>query len=201
MIRIRCDDYVVNSSAFSRDRAVKRIVQIHRWMEQAPQGYFNYIPTVIVSEIKNWPEIIELLKKETTAHKISPQIHGLEHIDYGAVSKAIIKDHLLKCIDWFETTLHYTPTIWASPWGAWTRDMQEISNELHLTLETTAPTVPLGQCIEAIRNTGVEKVRYSSPLVLMHWWEKGLKLLRLTEIVRAGSYDGAVKARPDLFIK
>jgi len=199
MLRIRCDDYMVNSTEFIRERAIKRIIQLHKWMDQAPQGYFNYIPTVIVGEMDNWPEITELLKHETAANKISPQIHGYMHINYTDLDKTVIREHLQKCIDWFNSALKYQPTIWATPWGAWTQEMEEIAAEFQLTLETTAPTMPIGQCIDLCKTTGVETVRYNSPLVLIHWWEKGLKLLRLTEIVRYGSYDLAKRSRPDLF--
>ena len=192
---------MVSSSSFTRERAINRVVQIHRWMDKAPQGYFNYIPTVVVSEMDNWPEITSLLRHETIAHKISPQIHGWEHIDYGSVSKTVIRGHLDKCLNWFKNTLWYEPTIWASPWGAWTRDMEEVASEFDLTLETTAPTVPLGRLIEMTKKNGVEAIRYGNPLVLCHWWERGLKILRLTEIARYGSYEAAETARPDLFGK
>jgi peptidoglycan/xylan/chitin deacetylase (PgdA/CDA1 family) len=190
---------MVDSTSFSRDRAIKRVMQLHRWMDQAPKGYFNYIPTVIVGEMIDWPEITDLLRHETAAHKISPQIHGLHHVDYGSLDKETIREHLGLCMTWFKDTLWYEPTIWATPWGGWSRDMEEVASEFNLTLETTRPTISIGRCIDLCKTEGVETVRYSSPLVLIHWWEKGLKLLRLTEIVKNGSYEAAVVARPDLF--
>ena len=199
MIRIRCDDVMVESSSFSRERSINRIIQITRWMDKSPQGYFNFIPTILVEEMEHWPEVIDLIRHNTMAHKMSPQIHGFQHIDYASVDKQTIREHLKKCLVWFKDYLNYEPTTWATPWGAWTKEMEEVANEFHLTVETTAVTMPIGSAIDYIKARGVEEFRYSNPTILIHWWEKGLKLLRLTEIVRYGSYKAAQQERPDLF--
>lgn len=198
MIKLRIDDILNQSSAFSPERSEHRFRQKHRWITQVP-GKIIHVPVIIVKDIEKFPAVIEFIKEETKEGRMSPQIHGLEHIDYGTLSLITIEDHLKQCLEWFDEKLNVKPTTWCTPWGGWSYNMKKAADKFYLDVETTHPTIKPSRAIELCKDIGVDNLVKNNPIVLDHWYDKGLNILRLVEIVKYGSYPEAAENRPDLF--
>ena len=196
MIRIRIDDVMWHSSAFTNERAENRFKQIHRWICQQPDSMIH-IPTILVTEIQDFPNIIELVRQETLEGTMSPQLHGYEHISYGELDQDVIEDHLDKSMVWFGENLGIEPSIWATPWGGTSDTMVAAASKYCLEIETVNSAYPynFGKAIEIAKDKGVQALHNET--VFGHWWNKGLKLLRLVEIVKYGGYEEAIKGRKD----
>ncbi len=190
-IIVRVDDVMCESSAWDRPRSIRRITAFQRWMSDIPA--IEYVPTVLVTEIQDYSEVIELLRAGAQSKIASPQIHGLEHIDYGALDEATVRSHLKKCIEWFERELDFTPTVWATPWGGTNDIMQRVSAELGLRLETTHPTIDVKKAMGYLKSGQMEVKDFFGKTILEHWWNRGSTLLRFVDCVRYGSYTEAVK--------
>lgn len=74
--------------------------------------------------------------------------------------------------------------------------MVEASKECHLELETTAGTIEFAKAIQLTKR---DLSLLYDRTIFGHWWNKGLRLLRIVEIIKHGSYEEARKDRPDLF--
>ena len=78
MIRIRIDDVLWKSSDYDHVRAKNQLQKIHRWLVQAP-SLLIHVPTILVTEIAAWPDVIEWIREETAEGRMSPQLHGYQH--------------------------------------------------------------------------------------------------------------------------
>ena len=87
MIYLRDDDVLVSSSS---SQGLKRFKQIHNWVAEVPG--ILHIPTILVTEIQQFPEGIEFVREETAKGKMRPELHGLEHIDYNKLSRRRDRD-------------------------------------------------------------------------------------------------------------
>lgn len=196
LVRIRIDDVMGGSSAFTKERGEHRFNQIHRWIVQSKS--LIHVPTILVEDIQKYPNIIDLIKTETAAGKMDPQLHGYQHIDYGAITPEEIDEHLVKSIKWFQTVLNKEPTVWATPWGAYSETIKEAASKRFLEVETTANIIPPGRAVEIAKNANSIRVLFGQT-VMTHWWSLGLNILRLVEIANYGSYKTAARKRPQLF--
>ena len=190
MIRVRIDDVFVDSSAFTDEKAIARFKQIHRWIIQVPDKAIH-IPTILVTEIQNYPEVIKFVKEETAEGRMSPQLHGFEHIDYAKLPESEIKDHLEKSIEWMDKNLDVQPTTWCTPWGGYNQTMQNAADACYLTVETTGGTLSPGKAVKTATDHGPDVLIRNHRTIMAHWWERGLQILRLVEIVKYGSYTEA----------
>jgi peptidoglycan/xylan/chitin deacetylase (PgdA/CDA1 family) len=140
-----------------------------------------------------FPSTVDRIKHDAIDGIIKPAIHGWEHIDYNALSDKDVREHLSNCISWFRDYLWYTPTLWCTPWGADSPKLREIAGEFGLTVEGTAGWVEPGEWLQHAREGRLD------PRLMWHWWERGQKLLKVVEVIKAGSYKEAAKTRLDLF--
>lgn len=190
MIRIRVDDVMWQSRGLTHEKCVRQITKIGRWLHQAIEA-FEYVPTIIVSNMEAFPEVTALIKSGTEEGAISPQIHGYEHIDYGKLKQDEIESHLDLCMTWFDKELNTVPTVWATPWGGTSPAIVQAATKFSLTVETTKLTIPPGKAISICKSfDSIEPLHGRT--IMLHWWEKGLRLLRLVEIHRRKSYGNAV---------
>ena len=192
MIRVRDDDVLLHSSDWNRKGSFHRFNRVHSWISEFPE-HFIHIPTILVTEIQKYPECIEFVRKETAAGNMIPEIHGLEHIDYGKLSYSEITDHLEQCIEWFDSNLNWKPTKFYTPWGAMSNDIMNASNQLgikavgvdtKLTLENYTKRLGNGEPISIL--DGQE--------IFMHWWSRGIRLKRVAMAVSHGSWAAAAVA-------
>lgn len=196
MIRIRIDDVPVESGAHHKGRVFHQIKKIHRWTQKISNKAVH-VPTLLIKDIAEWPELIEFIREETRMYRMFPQIHGYEHIDYGKLSEQEITNHMRMCIEWFNDELDYHPTIWATPWGATSPTMQAVGRKLGLTIETTHTTLSPGAARKLAEDYGPAILRGKT--IMEHWYKRGLQLLRVIEIVEYGSVEEAKKQNPEIW--
>ena len=115
MIRVRDDDVLIPSSSYSVE--LGRLQQIHEWMCEVPDRIIH-VPTILVTEIQEFPEAIEWISRETEQGRMLPEIHGLTHKDYASLSTQEIQSDMKECRDWIYAHLGHEPTKFYSPWGA-----------------------------------------------------------------------------------
>jgi hypothetical protein len=190
MIRIRNDDVLLPSGDWPDP--VKRIKRIHRWISEFPE-YFIHVPTILVKEIQQYPEAIEFVIEETKEGRMLPEIHGLEHIDYGRLTSPMIVEHLEQCLTWFHDNLNRTPTKFYTPWGG--MDLRVITAAKSVGL--IAVGVDTNWSLEAV----VSRLRLGGHTddldgeeIFMHWWNRGIRLKRVIMAVSHGSWKAAINA-------
>lgn len=198
MIRIRVDDVMWESSNFKggRYKAISRVKQIHRWLMQKPD-IFIHVPTIVVDQMNNWPEITKFLQEEVKENRIFPQIHGYSHVDYNSLPDEEVYNHLREAIKWFDSTLGFYPSVWATPWGAESRRLRDIARTFNLTVEGVKKVIDPGAAVQLALQHGSVGCLYGKT-IFTHWWNRGLNLLRLVEIAKYGAEEAREK-RKDLF--
>lgn len=198
MLRIRIDDVLVANST-CRKPAEKRFAQICRWLEQTPQ--IQHVPTILVKDIQAYPTTVEAIRQKAQEGKMCPALHGWEHVDYNKLDDLEVARHLFKSMDWFEKTLQVTPKIWATPWGAESERLSKIARSFDLKVEGVGDCWTPGDWLREAQSGQLCKEEYvpTNITVMEHWWTSGLKLLRISAVVQAGSFRAAVAAREDLW--
>jgi hypothetical protein len=191
MIRVRDDD-VLRPSSDWKDREVERLKRIHSWITEFPND-FIHVPAIVVNEIQLYPAAVDFVAEETAAGRMLPEVHGLEHVDYGKLSAPEIVEHLEQCLEWFHTTLSVTPTRFYTPWGGMHPHVTDAAASVGLTAIGVDTHWMLEKVVARLRNGGlVEDVQGQE--VFMHWWNRGIRLKRLAMIVSHGSYAAAAVA-------
>jgi hypothetical protein len=195
MIRVRDDDVLLSSSMWDKRRgSFDRFSRVHRWISEFPQS-FIHVPTILVTEIQAYPECIEFVREQTAQGLMIPEIHGLEHIDYGKLTAKEVESHLGQCIDWFDKNLQWEPTKFYTPWGGMSQAIAEGATacgltahgvDLRHTLESYTKRLGAGEPISILEGNEV----------FMHWWNKGIRLKRVAMAVKHGSWQAAAEA-PD----
>lgn len=189
MVIIRVDDVMCDSSAWNRPRAIRRINAFQRWMKDINQ--IKYQPTILVSEIQEYPEVVTNLNIGIKEGYVYPMIHGYKHIDYGSLSQLDIEIHLEKCMDWFKKVFDYVPKQWATPWGAKSIQMKNAAKKFDLEVQTTQNTIDVKKAIYHLKN-GSNIDIFHNQLILEHWWNRGSTLLKFIDCIKYGSYENAI---------
>lgn len=185
MLRIRVDDVLVKNSSFVGSPQ-KRFKQISRWLEQS--NHIIHVPTILVKDIQHYPDTVEFIKIKITENKMFPELHGWDHVDYNKLDEKSIHEHLDKSMNWFNDTLKFLPKVWATPWGAESEKLTKLASQYNLIVEGT------GQCIEPahwLRLAREHNVLRTDITVMEHWWNRGLRLLRIAHVMNYGSYETA----------
>jgi len=187
MIYVRDDDVLVTSRSW--EDPFGRFKQIHEWMLKSP--LFVHIPTILVEDLKNFPNAIAYIQEQTQAGKMRPEIHGLSHLDYAKLPVEETKEHLKICKDWIWRNTGYLPTKWYTPWGANTNYLNEISNSEGLKLVDCSNIWKLngryGICQEL--REGKDPIDFlNGKELFIHWWEGGQRLNRIVQAVLTGKW-------------
>ena len=197
MIRVRTDDVMVSSKDFPGEEGVGRFRAIVKWLAEAPDR-IEHVPMVLVKEIQEFPTAVAFLKEQVKAGIIYPQVHGYEHVDYKVKRFDMIVEDLKRCKGWFETTLGYTPTIFATPWGASAQHIKDAAAAVDMVVETTEGTLEVPFVTGELRR-GIPLTTFDGRVILAHWWERGTRLQRLGLAAKHGSWVQAAIAQPGAF--
>src|SRR5258706_3439570 len=166
-VRIRDDDVLLPSSRWAEP--MRRFKGFHNLVCQDTE-HFIHVPAILVTEIQDFPEAIELIKAETANGRMEPQLHGLKHIDYGALSFNEVMDHLDECFQFFRGHQLPKPTIWYTPWGA-SQDHLHVSAEArNLRLVGTSGIIHPGVARDAL-NKHKNPEWWQGREIFRHWWE------------------------------
>jgi hypothetical protein len=225
MIRVRDDDILVPSREWPDP--FKRFSRIHRWIAEVPE-HFVHVPAILTEEIQQFPQCIEYVKSEAKAGRMILELHGFHHeIDYQRRSVEDCADDLEKAMSWMNKHLDVVPKIWYTPKGAGrfplreyhTQDkFDELTAQAKIMREAAARFnlevvsefdnkmegrdgvcrhLMDGRSVEALSNT--RKIANGNKEISTHWWSRGIRLKRVIEAVKHGSWANAMRIEPELF--
>lgn len=169
MIVVRNDDVLLRSS--SGADSFKRFKDVHETICRVP-ALLLHVPTILTDEIGEFPEATEYIKQETAAGRMRPELHGFQHVDYGAMSKDVIERHFSQAFCWFAVHLGYYPSKWYTPWGANQPHLYEIAKSHNMELVDTTKCYKLkGRFgIYQLLSEGKNLSFFDNEEIIMHWW-------------------------------
>ena len=202
MIRVRDDDVLLPSESYSSE--LGRLKQIHEWICEVPDRLIH-VPAILVLEIQEFPEAIEWIRQETLEGRMLPEIHGLSHKDYAAMTEKEIVAELNVCRDWIDYKFGWQATQFYSPWGAGA-DMRGA----HIRSAAESTGINLVTCEDITKLCGrygvVQELMDGRDIdylegkeIFLHWWEGGSRLKRVVEVIKHGNWAEAVKHNKELF--
>lgn len=197
LIRIRTDDVLVHSDAMA-GAEFEKWRKHHHWVLEAPE-YFYHVAAILCKDIQAFPVAIEYIKQEVAEGRLGLDLHGWEHIDYAKLTKEQIEEHLEQSFEFFLKTFNFLPTRWATPWGAISDSIQKAARKYSLIVEgVTPPVIDQSQAVSV-----VHAANSITPLlggvIMVHWFERGLKLWRIIQTAKYGSWTEAALAHPKEF--
>lgn len=137
MIFIRDDDVLMRSREPAHADAFSMFKRIHEIIQTKDDKVFH-IPAILVTEIQSYPECIEYIARETEAGRMSPQIHGFQHIDYSKLPGDVVARDLAHCIKFNTDNFGVRPTKFYTPWGKKSNAILEACNVLDLEMVDTS---------------------------------------------------------------
>lgn len=197
IIRVRFDDVLVQSKPM-KGQEFQKFKKHHKWCLEATEVFY---PTaaVLCSEIQQFPEAVEYIRSELDEGRLYIDLHGWEHIDYAKLTQDEIEEHLEKSFDYLLKTFRCLPVRWATPWGANSEAIQNACRKYCIAWEGVEnPVIDQAAAVARVRNTKtVESLR--GLVVMVHWFERGLKLYRIVQAAKYGGWDEAAAAHPEHF--
>jgi hypothetical protein len=202
MIRVRDDDVLLPSSSYSSE--LGRLKQIHEWICEVPDQLIH-VPTILILEIQEFPEAIRWMQEETAEGRMLPEIHGLSHKDYAALTEKEIIAELNVCRDWIDYKFGHVATKFYTPWGAGADErgahIRPAAASIGIELVTCENLTKLcgrqGVVQELMDGRGIDYIDGGE--IFLHWWEGGSRLKRVVEVIKHGSWEEAKKANKRLF--
>lgn len=188
--RIRFDDILWTSS----DKKMKgrELHQFKKYVNWCEGLDVQLSPAILCQDIENFPEGIEYVKQGTEEGLFYPDLHGWTHGPYGDSTEKEIDDHLAQAMEWFDKKLNCIPIRWVTPHGANTNEMQYAARKYGLIIEdTTFPVIDQKEADPLLRSTRDPAI-LDGRVIMSHAWERGLRLYRIAQILKAGSVDEAM---------
>lgn len=197
LIRVRTDDVLVHSDAM-QGHEFEKWRKHHHWVLEAPDNFFH-TAAILCSEIQDFPEAIAYIQKESAEKRLTLDLHGWQHIDYGKIPQAEIEEHLEKSFEFFYKTFNCLPFRWCTPWGANSEGIRKAARKYSLIVEGVHdPVIDQGQAVGLVQQNNGTSILLGKT-VMVHWFERGLKLWRIVQAAKYGSWEAAVKAHPEEF--
>jgi len=205
MIYVRDDDVLIGSS--SHKDSLAKFKKVHNLICQTDR--LLHVPAILLHHVIadgtpgviGIPGAVEYIREQTQEGKMKPEIHGLEHIDYGKLDKATVIDHLRQCIDFLWQEFNTEATKWMTPWGASQPHLHEAAAEVNLKLVDCSRINKL-----AGRHGVVQRMRdgedgsfLENDDIFFHWWEGGMRLNRVVEVLKCGSWAAAQAENEEWF--
>ena len=202
MISVRDDDVLIGSSSTTDPLA--KLKMVHEWICEVPKTLIH-VPTILVTEIQEFPECIEFVRQETAEGRMRPEIHGLRHIDYAALEYDEIVNQLEYCRGWIKRKLGCDVTRFYTPWGA-----GEDKRGAHIRPAAAAVGLELVTCADIHKMNGrygvIQELMDGRDIsyldgdeIFLHWWENVTRLKRIVEVIKHGDWASAKAANKKLF--
>lgn len=197
LIRVRTDDVLVHSEPM-KGREFQKWRKHHQWVIEGP-SYFYHTAAILCKDIQDFPEAIEYIKKEVAEGRLGLDLHGWEHIDYGRLEREEIGLHLEQSFEFFLKTFNCLPYRWATPWGANSENIRKAARQYSLIVEGVRdPVVDQGVAVSMVQQADSIDPMIGK-VIMVHWFERGLKLLRIVQTAKYGSWKLAELANPEWF--
>jgi peptidoglycan/xylan/chitin deacetylase (PgdA/CDA1 family) len=191
------DDVLVHSEPM-KDLEFQKFRKHHQWCLEAPKLFYP-IAAVLCKEIQDFPDAIAYIRSQLDEHKLFVDLHGWEHIDYTKLTQEQVEEHLEKSFDFMLNTFNCLPIRWAPPWGGISEAMQQACRKYSLTLEgVTNPVIDQGDAVAMVKKHGTIEC-LQGKIIMVHWFERGLKLYRIIKTGVHGTWEEAAKAEPEYF--
>ncbi len=201
-IRVRDDDVLLGSS--SKGDEFKKFKMVHEWICEVPDTLIH-VPTILVTEIQEFPKCIEYIREETAEGRMLPEIHGLSHKDYADLSEKEIVAELNVCRDWIDYKFGHEATKLYSPWGAGADE-----RGAHIKPAAASTGIELVTCENIHKLDGrygvVQELKNGRDIsyleddeIFLHWWQNVTRLKRIVEVIKFGSWESAKAANKKLF--
>jgi peptidoglycan/xylan/chitin deacetylase (PgdA/CDA1 family) len=194
MIFVRDDDVLVNSSGYTdkRKTPLERLKQIHRWICDTPK--LLHVPTLVVEPLMAHPEAVKFIREETEAGRMAPEIHGFQHIDYGKLKKDKVIVDLMVCKEFLLKEIGVEAKKWYTPWGGNSSTLRQCASQCGLELIDVSDINPPSAIMRRANAGENIEVFMEGKEIFVHWWERGMRLKRIIEILKHGSVEAAKQA-------
>jgi hypothetical protein len=190
--RIRFDDILWESSdPKMKGRELQKFTKHVNWCASLP---VTLSPAILCQEIEKFPEGIAYIKERiATDERFYPDLHGWTHGPYGDLPQVEIEEHLEKAVAWFDKNLGVTPHRWVTPHGANSYAIQAAARRFSLIVEDTKyPVIDQKDADTKLRETRTAKC-LDDRVIMVHTWERGLRLLRIARVIEFGDADTAIE--------
>lgn len=179
--RIRFDDVITSSSDPKlHGKEVQKFLKNVNWCKSIN---VPLTPAILCQDIEQFPEGIKALQELIKEEIVYPDLHGWDHGPYGNKNQKEIEEHLEKSKKWFQKNFGVEAIRWVTPHGADSPEIQAAAMKYNLVVETTNyPVIDqkvLDKQLRQSKNLNVIKDR----IVMVHWWERGLRLYRIAKII------------------
>jgi len=151
-------------------------------------------PAILCQEIEQFPESIQYIEEGTKEGLFYPDLHGWTHGPYGNLDEKKISEHLEKALDWFEVNLGVMPIRWVTPHGANTIAIQDAARKFNLIVEDTVYPVMDQKVADTLLRQTKDLTYFDDRIIMVHWWERGLRLYRIARALQYGSVEEAIAA-------
>jgi len=187
--RIRLDDAITSSEEFT-GKEVQKFFKHIAWC--LGTGVL-VTPAVLCQATEEVPGAIAALRESIDEGLIYPDLHGWDHGPYQDRSLAEICEHLDNAQEWFRRHMGVPAIRWVTPHGSDSPAMREAAAQFDLVIETTdAPVIDQKVLDTKLRDT--RDLRWmEDKVVMVHWWERGLRLYRIAQIINYQSISGAIE--------
>lgn len=196
MIYLRDDDVLVRSGSWRSP--VERFQRVHRWTLEA-HGKLLHVPTLVVEELKAYPECVEYIRDETADGRMAPELHGMWHARYHEMPAEDVAQHLEEGYEWMTRVIQRSPRFWYTPWGADNEVLRHLAREAGMELRGANRKMTLASITGQLRGGTITVDDLDEQEVLMHWWEGGSRALRLAKAIHHGTWEAAAAADKELF--
>lgn len=197
--RIRFDDVInFSSNPKLKNKEIQKFLKQLRWCSNLD---VLLTPAILCEDTEKVPGAIEMLQELSKKDNIQLDLHGWNHSDYASKTKEEISEHFDKALSWFDKYLKVKPVRFVTPHGGYSENIQEVSDKYGLLVETTKPPVADVKTLESmVRQTRDLKI-IQNRVVLVHWFEQGLRLWRLAHIIEHQSIEQAIEITKEEFSK
>ncbi len=202
MIRVRDDDVLISSKGTKNP--LTKFKMVHDWICEVPETLIH-VPTILVTEIQEFPEAIAYIREETAEGRMIPEIHGWSHKDYASLTSAEIVLELRDCKEFIRKEFNHKATKFYTPWGAGSAERGK-----HIRGAAAAVGLEMVTCENINKMNGrygvIRELKDGNNIkylegkeIFLHWWENVTRLKRIVEVIKHGSWEEAKAENRKLF--
>lgn len=187
--RIRFDDVItISSDPKIKGKEFQKFFKHIKWCLNIKTPL---TPAILCEDIENFPGGIKLIREMTNEGILFPDLHGWDHGPYGERSQTVIEEHLDKAQNWFMQNIGVLPIRWVTPHGADSPEIQSAAIKYNLIVETTRYPVVDQKAVDSALRKYKDLSALNNIVIMVHWWERGLRLYRIAKIVEYQSITAA----------
>jgi hypothetical protein len=191
--RVRFDDVLWETSDKKiQGKELQKFQKHINWCKDLP---VVLAPAILCQDVDKFPGAVDYLRECAEEGIVFPDLHGWTHGPYGDMPYEEICEHLDQAMDWFDKNLPGFPPIrWVTPHGANSFDIQTAARNHGLIVEDTNYPVIDQKEADALLRKFRDPAKLDGRVIMVHWWERGLRLYRIAQILQHNGVDEAIIA-------